>query len=152
MTTIIICDCAAELATFTDLACDAGIEDVIGFDHPASALDWCVDNTPDLVYVDFLMRATDGLEVIHRLRAMNAMRDVPIVLMLPHGFESVSARAWRYGATDFLAKPADPTEFLARSRNLLALRAARKGLESGGNAPAVRGADPEFAVAGLHVH
>jgi len=38
MTTIIICDSAAELAIFTDLACGAGIEDVIGFEHPASAL------------------------------------------------------------------------------------------------------------------
>ncbi len=152
MTTIIICDSAAELAIFTDLACGAGIEDVIGFEHPASALDWCADNTPDLVYVDFLMRATDGLEVIHRLRSMPAMREVPIVLMLPHGFESVSARAWRYGASDFLAKPADPTEFLARSRNLLALRAARKSIQSGRPAPALRAVDPELALPGLHVH
>ena len=152
MTTIIICDSAAELAIFTSLASGAGIDDVIGFEHPASALDWCADNTPDLVYVDFLMRATDGLEVIHRLRSIQAMREVPIVLMLPHGFESVSARAWRYGASDFLAKPADPTEFLARSRNLLALRAARKALSGGRTALAVRAPDPDFALPGLHVH
>jgi DNA-binding response OmpR family regulator len=150
MTTIIICDNAAELAIFTDLASSAGIEDVMGFEHPASALDWCTDNVPDLVYVDFLMRATDGMEVIHRLRSMPAMRDVPIVLMLPHGFESVSARAWRYGATDFLAKPADPTEFLARSRNLLALRAALKSTQGTPPTPTVRG--PEFALPGVHVH
>jgi len=152
MTTIIICDNAAELAVFTELAGDAGIDDVIGFDHPANALDWCEVNVPDLVFVDFLMRATDGLEVIHRLRAMNAMRDVPIVLMLPHGFESVSARAWRYGATDFLAKPVDPSEFLARSRNLLALRAARKMLRDAGDTPTVRSPDADFSIAGLHVH
>jgi DNA-binding response OmpR family regulator len=151
MTTIIICDSAAELATYTHLACDAGLDDVIGFDHPASALDWCADNIPDLVFVDYLMRATDGLEVIHRLRAMNAMREIPIVLMLPHGFESVTARGWRYGATDFLSKPADPIEFLARSRNLLALRAARKALQQVRGAPPARGADAEFAT-GLHVH
>lgn len=150
MTTIIICDNAAELAIFTDLACGAGIEDVMGFEHPANALDWCTDNVPDLVYVDFLMRATDGMEVIHRLRSMPAMRDVPIVLMLPHGFESVSARAWRYGATDFLAKPADPTEFLARSRNLLALRAALKNTQGSPATPTVR--SPEFALPGVHVH
>jgi putative two-component system response regulator len=150
MATIIICDNAAELAIFTDLASGAGIEDVIGFEHPANALDWCAGNVPDLVYVDFLMRATDGMEVIHRLRSMPAMRDVPIVLMLPHGFESVSARAWRFGATDFLAKPADPTEFRARSRNLLALRAALKKTQGGHAAPAVRG--PEYALPDLHVH
>jgi CheY-like chemotaxis protein len=150
MSTIIICDNPAELAIFTDLASGSGMDEVLGFAHPAGALDWCSENVPDLVFVDFLMRATDGLEVIHRLRSMPALRGVPIVLMLPHGFESVSARAWRYGATDFLTKPADPTEFLARGRNLLALRAAQKA-RAGIHDTALRAVEPAAAPI-LRVH
>ena len=125
MSILIICDQAAERQLLTALATEAGLDDVKACAHPAAALDWCESNVPDLVVIDFLMRATDGVEVIRRLRAMPAMESVPLVLMLPHGFESVSAEAWKQGATDFLAKPVDPTEFIARARNLLALRGMR---------------------------
>lgn len=125
MSMLVICDQPAELEAMLQLAAAAGLHDVIGFGHPASALDWCESNVPDLVMVDFLMRASDGLEVIRRMRANPALAGVPLVLMLPHGFESVSAAAWQQGATDFLAKPVDPTEFVARARNLRALRQAR---------------------------
>lgn len=128
MSMLVICDQPAELEAMLQLAAVAGLRDVIGFGHPASALDWCEKNVPDLVMVDFLMRASDGLEVIRRMRANPAMAGVPLVLMLPHGFESVSAAAWQQGATDFLAKPVDPTEFVARARNLLALRQARSAV------------------------
>ena len=125
MSMLVICDQPAELEAMLHLAAASGLRDVIGFGHPASALDWCEQNVPDLVMVDFLMRASDGLEVIRRMRANPALAGVPLVLMLPHGFESESAAAWQQGATDFLAKPVDPTEFVARARNLLALRQAR---------------------------
>ena len=125
MSMLVICDHPAELDAMLQLAASAGLRDVIGFGHPASALDWCENNVPDLVMVDFLMRASDGLEVIRRMRANPALAGVPLVLMLPHGFEPVTAAAWQQGATDFLAKPVDPTEFVARARNLRALRQAR---------------------------
>ena len=131
MSMLVICDQPAELEAMLQLAAAAGLHDVIGFGHPASALDWCENNVPDLVMVDFLMRASDGLEVIRRLRSKPALAGVPLVLMLPHGFESVSAAAWQQGATDFLAKPVDPTEFVARARNLLSLRRARLASDQG---------------------
>ncbi len=149
MSMLVVCDQPAELDAMLQLAASAGLSDVIGFGHPASALDWCESNVPDLVMVDFLMRASDGLEVIRRMRANPALAGVPLVLMLPHGFESVTAAAWQQGATDFLAKPVDPTEFVARARNLQALRQARlagdQGLKDWRTAP-VR------PVAPTHVH
>ena len=125
MSILILCDQPDELDAMLQLAEDAGFEAVDGFKHPAAALDWCESHVPDLVLVDFLMRASDGLEVIRRLRAMRALRGVPLVLMLPHGFEAVSAAAITQGASDFLAKPVDPTEFVSRARNLLELRRLR---------------------------
>lgn len=125
MSIAIISDNADELEELIALATRGGFEGVNGFAHPAIALDWCMENIPDLVLVDFLMRASDGLEVIRHLRATPGLAEVPLVLMLPHGFQSVSAAAIHNGATDFLAKPVDPAEFFARTRNLLELRAAR---------------------------
>lgn len=149
MSMLVICDQPVELEAMLQVACAAGLRDVIGFGHPAGALDWCESNVPDLVMVDFLMRASDGLEVIRRMRANPALAGIPLVLMLPHGFESVSAAAWQQGATDFLAKPVDPTEFVARARNLLSLRHARLASDQAlqdWQATAVRVAPP------AHVH
>lgn len=126
MSILIICDQRDELDTLGVLAGAGGFEAVECIGHPAAALDWCETRVPDLVVVDFLMRASNGIEVIRQLRAMPALAGVPLILMLPHGFETVSAEAFRQGATDFLAKPLDPTEFVARLRNLLALRAVRQ--------------------------
>lgn len=125
MAILILCDQPDELDAMLQLAGDAGFDAVNGFKHPAAALDWCETHVPDLVLVDFLMRASDGLEVIRRLRAMPALGGVPLVLMLPHGFEAVSAAAIAQGASDFLAKPVDPSEFVSRARNLLELRRLR---------------------------
>ena len=123
MSIVIICDLPAELEALTEIAADNGFEPLRGFTHPAAALDWCEKNTPRLVLVDFLMRASNGIEVIRQLRRIPGLRAVPLVLMLPHGFETVSAEAWRQGASEFLAKPVDPTELCARLHNLLALSA-----------------------------
>ena len=126
MQIVIVSDHSEQVATLQALAVEVGIEHAQGFTHPAAALDWCAENVPDLVLVDYMMRACDGLEFIRRYRAMSHLRNVPVVLMLPAvtGLAGVRAAAWKLGATDFLGTPVDPTEFITRVRNLLVLRAA----------------------------
>ena len=121
MQMIIVSDSSEQVATLRALALDMGVERAEGYTHPAAALDWCVDNLPDLIVVDYLMRACDGLEFLRRLRCMPHLEAVPVLLMVPVGFSGIKAAAWKLGATDFLAKPVDPVEFVARTRNLLLL-------------------------------
>jgi PleD family two-component response regulator len=126
MAILIVCDRGTELATLVAMTSAAvPDEEVRGIAHPAAALDWCETRTPDLVLVDMLTRAVGGVELIRRLRAMPHLARVPLVLLLPRGFEQVAAAALRHGATDFLATPAVQAELTARVGNLLALRAAR---------------------------
>ncbi|MBL8376944.1 MAG: response regulator [Burkholderiales bacterium] len=126
MSILIVCDRSTELATLIAMTGAAVPDDPVrGFSHPASALDWCENHTPDLVLVDMLMRATNGIELIRRLRALPHMAGVPLVLLLPRGFEQVAASALRHGASDFLATPAVQAELAARVGNLLALRVAQ---------------------------
>ncbi|MFN0162106.1 MAG: response regulator [Burkholderiales bacterium] len=133
MSILIVCDRSTELATLIGMTGTAVPDDEVrGFSHPATALDWCENRTPDLVLVDMLMRATNGIELIRRLRALPHMAGVPLVLMLPRGFEQVASSALRHGASDFLATPAVQAELAARLGNLLALRNAR--LAAGGPA------------------
>jgi putative two-component system response regulator len=123
MQIVIVSDHPDQVGSLQGLAADAGIDSIEGFTHPAAALDWCADHEPDLVLVDYMMRACDGLEFLRRFRAMPHLAEVPIVLMLAPGLGSIRAAAWQAGVTDFLDTPVDATEFAARSRNLLLLRA-----------------------------
>jgi len=98
------------------------------FASASEAMDWAVVNEPDLVFVDFLMPGMDGVEFIHRLRQMPHCEAVPIVMVT--GFEDKRTlyRALEAGATDFLNKPPDEVEFLARTRNMLKIRGSRREL------------------------
>ena len=129
MPVIIVCDQPAELTRLQHLSGEAGLPRALCFDHPAAALDWCDVHTPDLLLVDHLMRATDGLEFTRRVRARPRLREIPLILMLPHAFTPICGEALALGVTDTLRKPFDPAEFRSRTTNLLALHRARHALE-----------------------
>jgi two-component system response regulator RpfG len=95
---------------------------VLDFDSPLAALDWCQGNRPDLLLLDYRMPEMDGLEFARRFRRPLVHRDVPIVLVTVVGDEPVRQAALDAGVIDFLVKPIRPRELRARCRNLLQLR------------------------------
>jgi putative two-component system response regulator len=92
------------------------------FIESAKGLDWCTENEADLVIVDYMMPAPDGIEFIQRLRAAPGRQDVPILMVTADHEKEVRYRALESGATDFLTKPIDRIEFSSRARNMLAIR------------------------------
>ena len=94
--------------------------------HPflssAQALDWCQRHEPDLVLVDYQMPPPDGLAFIEAFRRQAGCAEVPVVMITSHNDRTLRHMALGLGATDFLNKPVDEYEFLARARNLLKLR------------------------------
>lgn len=92
------------------------------------ALDWCRENTPDLVLLDYMMPQIDGLEFMRRLRMIDALRDAAVIMITADTEKSVRYQALELGARDFLNKPLDRVEFIARVKNQLALVDAQRKL------------------------
>ncbi len=120
----------------------AGFDVVLASDgDEATAL--AVDLRPDVIVTDALMPRTSGLEMISRLQSRLGNARVPTIVV--SGTSDVATRldAFEIGADDFLAKPYDPAELVARvnaqlrvaghwtaqaNAMLAELRSARRGI------------------------
>jgi DNA-binding response OmpR family regulator len=91
-----------------------------------TALDKAQKHHPDLIILDVLMPRMDGRETLRRLRKSNIW--TPTILLTQVGEASERALALEEGADDYLNKPFDPHELLARVRAVL--RRARPGERS----------------------
>ncbi|MDH4189804.1 MAG: response regulator [Betaproteobacteria bacterium] len=100
------------------------------FTHAMDAIVWAAGNIADLVFADYIMPQLNGLEFVRRLRVLPGYAQVPVVMVTASEDIGVRYAALDAGMTDFLTKPIDKHECLARSRNLLALRRYQLALES----------------------
>lgn len=86
-----------------------------------TALDQIHQAPPDLVLLDIMMPGMDGYEVSGKIRQNAKLPYIPILLITAHG-ESSLVRGLDSGADDFIRKPLDVDELLARVRSLLRLK------------------------------
>jgi len=92
------------------------------FTDSLQALEWCKDGKADLLLVDYMMPELDGMEFIQQFRLLPECKNIPIVMITADSNRDIRYQALEVGANDFLNKPIDKTEFLARVKNMLNLR------------------------------
>lgn len=85
---------------------------------------------PDLILLDILMPGIDGYEVCRRLKADERTRDVPIIFISALGDTFDKVKAFEMGGIDYVTKPFQEAEVLARVSTHLDLQRARKSIES----------------------
>ncbi len=76
---------------------------------------------PDLILLDVMMPVMDGYEVTHRIRAMKDLPFIPILLITAYD-RANAVKGLDLGADEFIRKPIEPDELLARVRSLLRLK------------------------------
>lgn len=77
---------------------------------------------PDLIILDIMLPGLDGYEVCHRVRQKPETANLPILMISAKARQDDKDIGLRVGADEYLTKPVDPSEILARVESLLAGR------------------------------
>ena len=95
--------------------------EVVGVESGAEAFSWLEDNAADIVLLDIVMPQMNGYEVCRKLRENPATEVLPVVMLTSSGEED-KVRAIEAGADDFISRPFNEAELLARVRSLLRIK------------------------------
>ena len=105
---------------FETIAAESGVE---GFERAVSEL-------PDLILLDVMLPDVDGFTVCERLKADAAAREIPVIFLTALHETLDKVRAFSIGGVDYLTKPFEPEELLARVGTHIALRQAHLELKA----------------------
>ena len=107
---------------------ESGYLRIVTLSQPAQALQRIRDELPDVVLLDLLMPGVSGFDILQAMSSDAELRYVPVIMLTAAVDAETKLRALELGATDFLAKPVDPSELTLRLRNTLMFKAYRDRL------------------------
>jgi len=85
------------------------------FDNPVIALNHLKNNYYDLIVLDIMLPEMDGFETLKELRKTN---DIPVIMLTARGDTTDKIVGLELGADDYLAKPFEPRELVARMQSI----------------------------------
>ena len=100
---------------------DAGYR-TVSASNGAEALGLAARSRPDLVLLDALMDGLDGFATCGELKAADATRAIPVIFLTSLSDTEIKLRAFRAGAVDYVTKPFQTEELLARVGTHISLR------------------------------
>jgi two-component system phosphate regulon response regulator PhoB len=110
---------------------DVAIRDMLSFSLKQSSfvcdavpdaeqgLEWLKKQHPDLILLDWMLPGIDGIEFIRRLRANEAVADIPVIMLTAKGESEDLVKGLGVGADDYVNKPFSPPELIARIKAVL---------------------------------
>jgi diguanylate cyclase (GGDEF)-like protein len=106
----------------------AGYSQFVSTDDPMKAVALLASERPDVLLLDVKMPGKSGFEILAEMKQKQMLQDVPTIVLTASSDAETKLQALELGATDFLAKPVDPSELVLRMRNTLAAKAYRDRL------------------------
>jgi len=97
--------------------------------NPQDALAYACASPPDLVLLDIMMPEMNGFEFAERFKADERTRDIPIIFISALDSVEDKLAAFRLGGVDYVTKPFQPEEVLARVKTHLTLRGLQRRLQ-----------------------
>ncbi|MEZ4620003.1 MAG: response regulator [Caldilineaceae bacterium] len=84
---------------------------------------------PDLILLDIVMPGMDGIETCRRIKAIPSLASIPVIFLTSLGETADKVRAFQAGGVDFLVKPSQKEELIARIESHLALQRSKTEIE-----------------------
>jgi PAS domain S-box-containing protein len=120
-TILVIHDNLADLRLMSGYLEEVGLE-VLDAGNGEEGLRKARHAQPDLILLDVLMPGVDGFETLRRLKADKALQEIPVILMMAPSMEEGWRKGFQSGAGDYITKPFQREEVLARIATHLHLR------------------------------
>ena len=127
-TILIVDDNPTNLSVIADYLEECGF-DVMALRKASSALELARVAQPDLILLDVLMPEIDGFEACRRFKADEKTKEIPIIFMTALTNLENKVKGFQLGAVDYITKPIQQEESLARVMTHLELQAQRKRLQ-----------------------
>lgn len=144
-TVLVVDDVPANRKLLADVLSNAGYVVSVA-SSGEEALEKVASAKPDLVLLDILMPGLNGYEVCKRIRAGSTMGVLPVVMVTALDPTEERIKGLEAGADDFLTKPINPAELLARVRSLLRIKSLYDTVQSQSSELAVLNSDLERKV------
>ncbi|MCB0209887.1 MAG: response regulator [Anaerolineae bacterium] len=128
-TVLIVDDTPANLETLYSYFESLGFEIMMAQNGP-SALKRVEYVKPDIILLDVIMPGMDGFETCRRLKANDATKNIPVIFMTALTDTIHKVKGFQAGAADYITKPFQIEEVLARIQTHLALRDLQTQLET----------------------
>ena len=120
--TILVADDEEDLRELVSYRLTRSGYEVVEAQDGQEALELATQRVPDLMVLDVMMPRLDGYELTSRVRAEDSLRSVPVILLTARSQENDVSRGFDVGADDYLKKPFNPDELVARVRAVLGRR------------------------------
>src|SRR5881409_2539323 len=117
--TILVVDDDPDIARFVEVNLRSAGYDVAVAGDGEEALDKASEIRPDLVLLDVMMPRIDGFEVAQRLRRSPQTANTSIIMLTAKALSADKVTGLQSGADDYIIKPFDPVELLARVKGTL---------------------------------
>ena len=117
--TILVVDDDPDIARFVEVNLRSAGYDVAVAGDGEEAIDKAMELRPDLVLLDVMMPRIDGFEVAQRLRKNPQTANTSIIMLTAKALSADKVTGLQSGADDYIIKPFDPIELLARVKGTL---------------------------------
>ncbi|MBD3307730.1 response regulator [candidate division KSB3 bacterium] len=94
------------------------------------ALDLAAQFTPDLILLDVRMPGMEGFEICRQLKAHETTRNIPIIFLITPSESLDKTKGFEVGGMDYLTKPFQPEEVIARVSAHVTIRKLQQQLKS----------------------
>lgn len=102
---------------------ETGYSNFVLIENSDQAMAQLEQTPPDLLLLDLIMPEVSGFEILGQIRSTPKLKHLPVIILTSSSNNQDKLKALELGATDFLAKPVDPSELRLRVRNTLAAKA-----------------------------